>query len=113
MIRVIIATSTVVLTGFPRLTNKVNIVASRKIDRVEYQAVKLKNSMDSMLNPAQGGISPMPPPPPWIPPVEEGMKNKIPPKSKPKPGYGNYTPVDFPPSAPWIAPPPKKKVETI
>ncbi len=106
-----IAISTVVLTAFPGLTNTVKNVALRKIDSVKYQAVKLENSMDAMLNTEQGGVNPMPPPPRWIPPVEEGLNDKMPPASIPKspPGYGNYTPVQLPPSAPWMTPSIKDK----
>ena len=105
-----ITISTVTLTVFPDFTNTVKKVAFLKIDSAKYQAVKLDNSMDAMLNPEQGGVNPMPPPPPWIPPVEEGVNNKMPPAKIPKsPGYGNYTPVNLPPSAPWMTPSIKDK----
>ena len=105
-----ITISTVLLTAFPGFTNTVKKVAFRKIDSAKYQAVKLDNSMDAMLNSEQGGVNPMPPPPPWIPPVEEGINNKMPPANIPKsPGYGNYTPVNLPPSAPWMTPSIKDK----
>ncbi|MGB6300981.1 MAG: hypothetical protein WBF90_33065 [Rivularia sp. (in: cyanobacteria)] len=105
-----IAISTVLLTAFPGLTNTVKNVALRKIDSVKYQAVKLENSMDAMLNPEQGGVNPMPPPPRWIPPVEQGVNDKMPPANIPKaPGYGNYTPVHLPPSAPSMTPSIKDK----
>ncbi len=107
-----IAISTVSLTAFPAFTNTVKKVAFRKIDSTKYQAVKLENSMDAMLNPEQGGVNPMPPPPRWIPPVEEGINNKMPPANMPKsPGYGNYTPVNLPPSVPWLTPSIKDKGE--
>lgn len=100
-----IVISTVLLTALPGLTSTVKNVALRRIDSVKYQAVKLENSMDAMLSPEQGGISPMPPPPRWIPPVEQRINDKMPPAKIPKaPGYGNYTPVYFPPSAPWMTP---------
>lgn len=100
-----IAIPTVLLTAFPGLTNTVKKVALRKIDSVKYQAVKLENSMDAMLNSEQGGVNPMPPPPRWIPPVEQGINDKMPPANIPKtPGYGNYTPVYLTPSAPWMIP---------
>ncbi len=96
ILSVTIAISTVLLTAIPGLANTVK--------QVEYQAVKLKDSIDAMLNPAQGGIRPMPPPPPWIPPIEGEMMNKMP-VIKPKPGNGSYTPMrHLPPSAPWITP---------
>lgn len=105
-----IAIPTVLLTAFPGFTNTVRKVAFRKIDSAKYQAIKLENSMDAMLNPEQGGVNPMPPPPHWVPPVEEGINDKMPPAKIPKsPGYGNYTPVNLPPSAPWITPPIKDK----
>ncbi len=110
ILSVTIAISTVVLSAFPGLTSTVNIVALGKIDSVKYQAVKLENSMDAMLNPEQGGVNPMPPPPRWIPPVEEGLNNKMPPAYIPNPGYGNYTPTrHLPPSAPWMTPSIKDK----
>ncbi len=102
-----IAIFTVLLTHEPGLTNTVKNVALRKIDSVKYQAVKLENSMDAMLNPEQGGVNPMPPPPRWIPPAEQGINDKMPPAYVPKsPGY-NYAPVHLPPSAPsapWMTP---------
>ncbi|AFY56486.1 hypothetical protein Riv7116_4046 [Rivularia sp. PCC 7116] len=91
-----IAVSTILLTAFPGLKNAVKNIASGKIHKVKYQAVKLDNSMDAMLNPEQGGIRPMPPPPRWIPPVEEGINHQLPPARMPKkPGYGNYTPTRY------------------
>lgn len=102
-----VVVSAVLLTTLPKLSNTVSKIAFRKINRVKYQAVKLENSMDAMLNPEQGGISPMPPPPPWIPPVEEDILNKMPPAKVPaEPGFGNYTPMmrHLPPSAPWTTP---------
>ena len=100
-----ITISTVTLTVFPDFTNTVKKVAFLKIDSAKYQAVKLDNTKDAMLNPEQGGVNQMPPPQPWIPPVEEGVNNKMPPAKIPKsPGYGNYTPVNLPPSAPWVTP---------
>ncbi|MGB3637563.1 MAG: hypothetical protein WBA39_08295 [Rivularia sp. (in: cyanobacteria)] len=106
-----IAISTVLLSAFPGLTNTVKNVALRKIDSVKYQAVKLENSMDAMLSTEQGGVNPMPPPPRWIPPVEEGLNDKMPPAYIPKsPGYGNYKPIrHLPPSAPWMTPSIKDK----
>ncbi len=106
IIGITIATSTVVIPAFPQLTNMVNIVALLKFDSVKYQAVKVDNSIDAMLNPEQGGVRPMPPPPRWIPPVSEDMMNKMPPSSTPKlPAYGNYTPMrHLPPSPPWMIP---------
>ncbi|MCJ8280099.1 MAG: hypothetical protein MJK14_09355 [Rivularia sp. ALOHA_DT_140] len=101
-----IAIPTVLLIGFPELTNTVKKVALRKIHRVKYQATKLDRSMDAMLNPEKGGIRPMPPPPVWIPPVEEGVNNQLPPAYIPrKPRYRDYTPMrHLPPSTPWIVP---------
>lgn len=103
---VTIAISTIVLTALPGLTTTVKKKTLYKIYSVKYQAVKLENSMDAMLNPEQGGIRPMPPPPPWIPPVEEGIMNKIPQRELPrKPGHRNYKPMrHLPPSPPWIIP---------
>lgn len=105
IISVTIAINAVLLTAFPGLTSTVSKVTLRQIDGVEYQSIKLESSMDAMLNPAQGGIRPMPPPPPWIPPVEEGIINKMPPKFESEASYGNYTPVHLPLSVPWIVPP--------
>lgn len=103
-----IAISTVIVAAFPNTAKK---IAFRKTERVKYQAVKLENSMDAMLNPEQGGVNPMPPPPPWIPPVEEGINDKMPPAYIPKKrGSGNYTPMrHLPPSAPWMTPSIKDK----
>ncbi|MEO1428671.1 MAG: hypothetical protein AAFV71_06295 [Cyanobacteria bacterium J06633_8] len=97
-----IVISTILLTAFPGLINTVNKITLGKNHKVKYQAVKLENSMEPMLNPEQGGIRPMPPPPPWIPPVEEGINNQLPPAHIPKkPSYGNYTPTRYlPHSAP-------------
>ena len=104
-----IATVAVCLTAIPKLRHWVKKPALLKFEMIEYQAVKLENSMDAMLNPEQGGVRPMPPPPPWIPPVEEGLNNTLPPSNLPKkPNYRNYTPMrHLPPSAPWI----EKEVE--
>lgn len=115
IISVTIAISTIVLTALPGLTSTVKKVALCKIDSVKYQAVKLENSMDAMLNPEQGGIRPMPPPPRWIPPVEEGIMNKMPPNYLPKkPSHGNYTPIQhLPPSPAWIIPPIENEGEFI
>ncbi|MBV6625332.1 MAG: hypothetical protein KI793_20790 [Rivularia sp. (in: Bacteria)] len=97
-----IAISTILLTTLPSLTNAVKKIAIGKSPKVKYQAIKLENSMDAMLTPEQGGIRPMPPPPPWIPPVEEGINHQLPPAHIPKkPSYGNYTPTRYlPHSAP-------------
>ena len=106
VITVAIATSIVFLTTLPKLTNTVKKLALRKDDRIEYQAVKLDTSLDAMLNPEEGGVRPMPPPPPWIPPVQQDLNKTMPPSNLPKkPGYRNYTPIQhLPPSAPWIIP---------
>ncbi|MEO1373508.1 MAG: hypothetical protein AAFW70_04110 [Cyanobacteria bacterium J06635_10] len=106
ILSVTIAITTVLLNTFPVSTNRLKKVALHKVDRVEYQAVKIDNSIDAMLNPEQGGIRPMPPPPPWIPPVSEGMMNKMPPSYTPLlPTSEKYTPMrHLPPSAPWITP---------
>ncbi|MBE9211481.1 hypothetical protein IQ247_01900 [Plectonema cf. radiosum LEGE 06105] len=94
-----IVISTVLSSNFSGLAS-----ALKRVIGIEYQAIKPQNSIDAMLNPEQGGIRPMPPPPPWIPPVEEGMINKMPP-ARPKAGYRDYTPIrHLPPSAPWITP---------
>ena len=110
IISLTIAISTVILTALPGAANTVKNIALRQIDGVKYKAVKVENSIDAMLNPEQGGVRPMPPPPPWIPPVPEDMMNKMPPSYiRTKPNYGNYTPMrNLPPSPPWITPTMKK-----
>ncbi|MEM6399274.1 MAG: hypothetical protein AAF757_03455 [Cyanobacteria bacterium P01_D01_bin.116] len=102
----IIAISTIFVTTSSDLRNAVNKNGLRKIGNARYQAIKLEDSMDAMVNPEKGGVRPMPPPPPWIPPVEEGMNNKLPPAYIPKShNYRNYTPMrHLPRSAPWINP---------
>jgi len=101
-----IAISTIFVTTSSGLTNAENKIGLRKIGKEKYQAIKLEDSMDAMLNPEKGGVRPMPPPPPWIPPVEEGLNNELPPAYIPKSrDYRNYTPMrHLPRSAPWITP---------
>ena len=100
-----IAISTITLTTSSGLINADKKSGLRKIHKIKYHAIKLENSMDAMVNPDKGGVRPMPPPPPWIPPVEEGLNNKLPPAYIPKPrDYRNYTPVNLPRSAPWVTP---------
>ncbi len=115
IISLAIAMSTVILTAFPGFTNTVKNVALPKINSVKYKAIKLDNSMDAMLNPEEGGINPIPPLPPWIPPVEEGLNDKMPPAHIPKsPGYGNYIPMrSLPPSVPRVNPPIKNEGQFI
>ncbi|MEB3219480.1 MAG: hypothetical protein VKN72_25035 [Nostocales cyanobacterium 94392] len=94
-----IVISTILSSNFSSLTS-----AFKRVIWNEHQAIKPQNSIDAMLNPEEGGIRPMPPPPRWIPPVEEGMMNKMPPAIT-KPVYKDYTPIrHLPPSAPWITP---------
>lgn len=102
-----VAISTVVLTTFPVLSQMVNKAVSSRTNTEKYQATKLDNSMDAMLDPERGGIRPMPAPPPWIPPVEKEINDKMPPADIPKlPSYGNYTPMrHLPRSVPWMIPP--------
>lgn len=100
-----IAISTITLTTSSGLINADKKSGLRRIRKEKYHAIKLENSMDAMVNPDKGGVRPMPPPPPWIPPVEEGLNNKLPPAYIPKQrDYRNYTPVHLPRSAPWITP---------
>ncbi|MEO0839883.1 MAG: hypothetical protein AAF063_13400 [Cyanobacteria bacterium J06643_5] len=106
ILSVVIAIPTMIFATSSRSTNSETKSGVRKIRKEKYHAIKLENSMDAMVNPEKGGIRPMPPPPPWIPPVEEGINNKLPPAYIPKPrNYRNYTPMrHLPRSAPWIAP---------
>ncbi|MDY6901196.1 MAG: hypothetical protein SWZ49_24400 [Cyanobacteriota bacterium] len=105
ILSVTIAIPTVIFATSSTLTNTDIKLGLRKIHKVKYHAIKLDNSMDAMVNPDKGGVRPMPPPPPWIPPVEEGLNNKLPPAYIPKPrDYRNYTPVHLPRSAPWVTP---------
>lgn len=115
VISVTIAISTVVLSAFPGLTNTHKKVGLGKVNRVRYQAAKPENSMVPMLNPEHGGVRPMPPPPPWIPPVEEGMKNTMPPSNTPSlRDSRNYTPMrNLPPSTPSITPTVENEAEII
>lgn len=101
-----IAISTIILTTSSSLINTQKKSGLGKIHKEKYHAIKLENSMDAMVNPDKGGVRPMPPPPPWIPPVEEGLNNKLPPAYIPKPrDYRNYTPMrNLPRSAPWVTP---------
>ena len=103
---VTIAIYTIILTTSSGLIKTDNKSGLRKIHKIKYHAIKLENSMDAMVNPDKGGIRPMPPPPPWIPPVEEGLNNKLPPAYIPKKrDYRNYTPMrNLPRSAPWVTP---------
>ena len=106
ILSVVIAIPTMIFATSSKLTNSDIKSGVRKIRNVKYHAIKLENSMDAMVNPDKGGIRPMPPPPPWIPPVEEGLNNKLPPAYIPKKrDYRNYTPMrHLPRSAPWITP---------
>lgn len=106
ILSVTIAIPTVIFTTSSTLTNTDMKSGARQIHKVKYHAIKLENSMDAMLNPEQGGVRPMPPPPPWIPPVEEGINNKLPPAYIPKQRhYRKYAPMQhLPRSAPWINP---------
>ncbi|GEM_PF-2828352 len=109
VISVTIAISTVVLTAFPGLTNTQKKVGLGKVNRVIYQAVKPENSIDPMLNPEHGGVRPMPPPPPWIPPVEEGMNNTMPQTNTPS----LAEPENYTPKTPWITPKVENEAEII
>ncbi|MEM1391908.1 MAG: hypothetical protein AAGG00_01160 [Cyanobacteria bacterium P01_H01_bin.150] len=96
ILSVVIAIPTMIFATSSKLTNSDIKSGVRKIRNVKYHAIKLENSMDAMVNPEKGGVRPMPPPPPWIPPVEEGVNHKLPPAHIPKrPGYGNYTPMRY------------------